>query len=449
MESSFATFSQSNNNSSSSPPPLALSDMEYYAFHHIDRTLFRRLIGSQGHRDPKEAIQIMGFWIWLEREVVDNLTLIKKMLELQMTLVNNLCNETVMCLRCVASEKYPFSDNVQLALMPIFVQRDVSFKYFYENRVWVVKGVAKMVKEVCARAFRDILEEYNRGKEVVYDGIQNVTPFMMPTVTTTGKDTNEGVQNQAFITPPLMTPSLEGTDDNGDLSFFSNIEFGTFSNSNSLIGQPAVGVQKNPYQGGYGYWYPYYVAQPTTMQTQSPELSGIGASAFMINTTAAAPHGFFGTHENMFKPSYAAIEPSEIKQDVSDGINDFNNIFNSSLTLIEHDDDSPDERTIFLTFSRGYPISAAEVKEFFTKKFGNFIEGIHMQEVPEDEQVLFARVIACSPAFVNAVCEGGRAKYSINGKHVWARKYVRNKKSPPPPPEVAGPSTCPVVFGAL
>ncbi|CAI9108869.1 OLC1v1008569C1 [Oldenlandia corymbosa var. corymbosa] len=318
-----------------------------------------------------------------------------------------------MCVRCVASDTYPFSDSFDLALMPILVQRNVTFKYFYENCAEVIKGVVKMVKEVCVRAFKDILKEYaretssttgrlsigqpnvsttkkvtshydNHGKgtaqtplhilskgqdiEVAYDGTKNITPLKMTTVVTTSKEIHDSVQDQATIMQ-LMIPSMGGTGENGDVSFFSkNAKLGIISNPTPLIGQPT-------------------------------------------------------------KPNYVTTEPLEIKH--LDNIDDFSHIFKSSLNLIKDEDDSPDERTIFLTFSRGYPISANEVQEFFTKKFGDFIENIHMQQVAENEQVLFARVVARAPAFVNAVVEGGKAKYSINRKHVWARKYVRNKKCPP------------------
>ncbi|VFQ64421.1 unnamed protein product [Cuscuta campestris] len=101
----------------------------------------------------------------------------------------------------------------------------------------------------------------------------------------------------------------------------------------------------------------------------------------------------------------------------------------------------PDERTIFLTFSKGYPISQEEVADFFSKKFGDSIESIQMQEVPAGEQVLYAKLVARSLPALEAIVVGGKAKYNINGKHVWARKYVKkqssnnnkNSSSPPPP----------------
>ncbi|KAI7980258.1 hypothetical protein LOK49_Contig175G00004 [Camellia lanceoleosa] len=78
------------------------------------------------------------------------------------------------------------------------------------------------------------------------------------------------------------------------------------------------------------------------------------------------------------------------------------------------------------------------------RKFGEIIEAIHMQEVPAEGQVLYARLVVHSASVINVVLEGQRkAKFSINGKHVWARKYVKkNPKSPshqPTSPDAAAP----------
>ncbi|GLT66866.1 hypothetical protein SLA2020_392100 [Shorea laevis] len=91
-----------------------------------------------------------------------------------------------------------------------------------------------------------------------------------------------------------------------------------------------------------------------------------------------------------------------------------------------------DDRTIFLTFSKGYPISETEVKDFFTRKFGDCIDEIHMQEVPEEEQPLYARLVVQPSSSLEKILGGrSKAKFSINGKHVWGRKYMpKTPKSP-------------------
>ncbi|KAF7811598.1 uncharacterized protein G2W53_032574 [Senna tora] len=96
-----------------------------------------------------------------------------------------------------------------------------------------------------------------------------------------------------------------------------------------------------------------------------------------------------------------------------------------------------DDRTIFLTFSKGYPISEAEVRDYFSRRFGDIIEGIYMQEVNLTEQPLYARIVVRSNAInvIDVFLEGtGKVKFCINRKHVWARKYVGKSPSPSPSP---------------
>ncbi|GKE78081.1 hypothetical protein Tco_1544201, partial [Tanacetum coccineum] len=105
----------------------------------------------------------------------------------------------------------------------------------------------------------------------------------------------------------------------------------------------------------------------------------------------------------------------------------------SSLVGDHQEEVPPENRTIFLTFSKGYPITEFEVRDYFTRLFGDFIESIYMQPVEGDNQPLFARIVAKSPCMVRAVVDRdggvGKSKYYINGKHVWARKYVKRTPS--------------------
>ncbi|CAJ2673484.1 unnamed protein product [Trifolium pratense] len=92
-----------------------------------------------------------------------------------------------------------------------------------------------------------------------------------------------------------------------------------------------------------------------------------------------------------------------------------------------------DDRTLFLTFSKGYPISENEVREFFTRQFGDIIEMLVMQETTPPEQSLYARLVVRDEAMddIDQFLEYKLTmKFAINGKHVWARKFVRKFSSP-------------------
>ncbi|KAK8545256.1 hypothetical protein V6N13_066542 [Hibiscus sabdariffa] len=91
-----------------------------------------------------------------------------------------------------------------------------------------------------------------------------------------------------------------------------------------------------------------------------------------------------------------------------------------------------DDRTMFITFSKGYPVREWEVREFFTRLYGDCIESLHMQEVMPNEQPLFARIVCYSTATIEMILQGSaKVKFNINEKHVWARKFVPKHRHQP------------------
>lgn len=89
----------------------------------------------------------------------------------------------------------------------------------------------------------------------------------------------------------------------------------------------------------------------------------------------------------------------------------------------------PDDRTLFVTFSRGYPVAEWEVRQFFNELFGDCIESFYMQEVAIGEHALFAKIVLYQTSYMRAVLSGGtKAKFTINGKHVWMRKYIPRRR---------------------
>ncbi|KAL8464110.1 hypothetical protein ACS0TY_033872 [Phlomoides rotata] len=92
------------------------------------------------------------------------------------------------------------------------------------------------------------------------------------------------------------------------------------------------------------------------------------------------------------------------------------------------------ERTMFVTFSKGYPVSEAEIRRFFSGIFGNCIESFYMQEARGGEQALYARIVFRSPLYIDSILEGqvrGKVKIILNGKHVWMRKFVPKQPGGP------------------
>ncbi|KAK9154431.1 hypothetical protein Sjap_001911 [Stephania japonica] len=88
------------------------------------------------------------------------------------------------------------------------------------------------------------------------------------------------------------------------------------------------------------------------------------------------------------------------------------------------------ERAMFMTFSRGYPVSEAEVRDYFTRNYGDCIESFHMEEVEATQQALYARVVYYTPAMVTAILAGRESvRFVINGKHVRVRRWVLQNRA--------------------
>ncbi|GAB4837740.1 hypothetical protein Ancab_002609 [Ancistrocladus abbreviatus] len=88
------------------------------------------------------------------------------------------------------------------------------------------------------------------------------------------------------------------------------------------------------------------------------------------------------------------------------------------------------ERTMFLTFSLGYAVSDTEVKELFEGICGaQTVEAICMEDAVGDKQPMYARMVVSSISNVDQILLGrSKAKFQINKKHVWARKYERRER---------------------
>ncbi|KAL8106909.1 hypothetical protein AgCh_023631 [Apium graveolens] len=87
----------------------------------------------------------------------------------------------------------------------------------------------------------------------------------------------------------------------------------------------------------------------------------------------------------------------------------------------------PDEqRTMFVTFSKGYPVQEWEIRDFLVRNFGDCIESFYMENVRDiGDQPLYARIVFIRAEFIHIILKDlFKAKFTINGKHVWMRKYV-------------------------
>lgn len=287
---------------------MLISQEDFHLFHSIDRRLYSILVADIW-RDPVESMQIMALWLWLERAGFYNI--IKRILALPAILINELADEAVICLSIINNAQSLFTSTAEASEIPLthnLIKRDISLQFLQENRDLAIRGLAKVDREVCIRAFSDLMEE-----AIARNNAQRL------------------VETQMLLQQTLST------------------------------------------RGGFGQ----FISCPENNNNNTTTTNNNN------NNVVEAPNG-------------NGVVPAE-------------------------------ERTMFVTFSKGYPVGEWEVREFFNNLFGdNCIESFYMQDVKgNDEQALFARIVFFRAHFIHKILNGvAKAKFTINGKHVWMRKFV-------------------------
>ncbi|XP_031273819.1 uncharacterized protein LOC116132304 isoform X1 [Pistacia vera] len=91
-----------------------------------------------------------------------------------------------------------------------------------------------------------------------------------------------------------------------------------------------------------------------------------------------------------------------------------------------HPTQSPeDAKTMFLTFSKGHPLTREEIVNFFTSKWGEVVEDVIIEQSRLGQDPQFGRILFTTSTVIPRVLNGeSKAKFLVNRKHLWARIYV-------------------------
>ncbi|KAM5556131.1 hypothetical protein ABKV19_023826 [Rosa sericea] len=309
------------------------SKEEFSLFHTIDCKLFTRLVFGLG-RDPAESAQVMALWMWLEHNGKEFNLVYKTLMTLPNTLLNAMAEESILALKCIQSDDFPRPNldiTTDIPLLQAISKSGVTLEFFHDNRIGIMRGVSALFKDICLKAFQDLLLHPHQERRA---------------------DANVYNPTMGAIAPQVWNPAISGAS-------LQNL------------------------RGGFD------------------------------------PYDLSVQREILNKEMEEVLSRLTLNDDEDDGRG-------------EDQEVEPHERTIFLTFSKGYPISENEIREFITKKFGDVIEAIYMQEVLS-QQPLYARLVVRSASSIPVVLEGqNKAKFTIKGKHVWARKYVHKTQTTPP-----------------
>ncbi|OIV89002.1 hypothetical protein TanjilG_07626 [Lupinus angustifolius] len=372
---------------------VVVTKEEFNLFHNIDRILFYRFVVGLG-RDPSQTTHVMAFIIWLEK-FTRNFRMVANLLQWPNSLLADLADEAILALTCIESHQFPYpggtSDQHLGLLLPLIqkiTRSTVNLMYFHEKRIDIIPGITRILNDVCIRAFNDIIQQVHYHRAVKEH--QRPTP----------------AQAQAPAPAPFYGPMPPPPN-----SFVQPLFY-----YSPVVPDNVAYMPQPPMMVSHPQWH-------EGSSSSSRVLAGVGGSG-----------------------SGSLLGPYVINKD------EFNQEFHEILASFKISDDAerrdvlaPDDRTIFMTFSKGYPISENEVREFFSRRYGDVIESIFMQEVSEHEQPLYARLVLRAGAIhmLDGLLDGtSRMKFIINGKHVWVRRYLRKgNKSPTPDSQFgAGPS---------
>ncbi|KAI5674271.1 hypothetical protein M9H77_14635 [Catharanthus roseus] len=397
---------------------------EYGAFYTMERELYS-FLAVELWRNPHEAIQAMALWLWFERLGFKNI--VQRIWSLPRMLINKSTDEAIICYRCIRDPHFAYSSKAtEIPLTCSILEEKISPEFFHENRETVIDGIRNVVNEVCATALEDLyiatVKRHSAQKTVkrpntksptvkysVFDSFASLGIVReLPKNTSSGKKVSP-VPEHFFHSFDQLGFVGEVPEDGIDS--FSNLGFGgVISNVNTVENTVPSALQWSLCQifakmGLKGQNFGD-TASNVVPPRHGHSCSNLGYGGEISNTPA---HGISAFGQPLCH-SYASS---------SFGAKKMSNATKSGNRS------PPENRTLFVTFSKGYPVTESEVRDFFTQLFGKCIEAFYMQPVMPHEQPLYARVVFCKPDIVDLVLNGlQKAKYTINGKHLWMRKFI-------------------------
>ncbi|KAK4766216.1 hypothetical protein SAY87_007858 [Trapa incisa] len=350
--------------------PPAITQEDINVFYGVDRRLYTRLVMNL-RWDPTRSMQLMAMWVWLGR-ISPRGSLISLIVELSDPIISVLGDEAAMYLHYLEHENYHHLQKQTFLTQTIMRHPDISLRFFHENRAAITTVVMNIFNHVCLKNLGDIMQEAER-----------LQASNNPHNCSAGHSVNyPGPNNTIHSTDPNPNPN------------------------------PGVSISST-------------LATPFSYFCyQFPINGGASSSHF------TSPSHRFKTEDH--KPSLIdqADPDSSFHGNIYGGIGPDGEVVEGPLPAVI----PPDDRTIFLTFSKGYPISEDQVRHFFIRKLGNCFEAIYMQGVSSpSEQPLYARLVVRPDQTIHVVLNGkSKVKFVINGKHLWGRKYLKKTHRSPP-----------------
>ncbi|KAK3157133.1 hypothetical protein QOZ80_2AG0116620 [Eleusine coracana subsp. coracana] len=412
-------------------------------FHKLECDFFHRLVHDLG-QDPTNMRWVIAFWLWLES--AGHHDFVRRAYALPGPVVLRFVEEAVACLRCLAGEA-PDLEDARVAGLPCtnaFLAQPVDdVAYFVDRRDTVLKGVNYLYKTVCL-----VVCLGSRGPA------DNDTTRAAPTQTIIGSParSDDGEvprrpRGELPTTPTLLKRSpatrastqmmISSPRHAAPQMVSSHVHAAPQMMSSTYHAAPPAYAPPLMMSAQPEYAPPLMMSAPpayapqlmmTTPPAYAPPLMISAPPAYAPPLMMPAPPAYAPAMMMTSPPVYAAPMPlSTLNPMASPWVP----IEVVQATLPE-DYSSPlpeDYRSLFVTFSKGYPVSKEEILEFFNSTFGPCVETVMLEKVQPGQVPMYGRLVLRDAEMISVVLEGQQTnKFLINGRHLWARVYVPSSR---------------------
>ncbi|XP_031115449.1 uncharacterized protein LOC116019406 [Ipomoea triloba] len=386
-------------------------------FHEIDRKLYSILV-FELERDPKVSVNVIALWIWLEKNKIKNA--VDKILSSSIKMINGLADDAVACLRCITDAMYLFSsDASEISLTQNVLGKQLSLKFFHENRANALCGIRMVVETVCVKVLDDLIQmaiTRNVERQLLKTEMVMMPPPvaepMDPMIPRFGGLIVTGESSRS-VSPP-MDPIIQRF---GALRFASD-------SSQSVVPPIDPNIQRF---GGLRFASD---SSQSVVPPIDPMIQRFGGLRFAGQSFQSVVPPFDPVIKRFkgLKPtgesSQSAMRPFDPVIQRFRGLKPTGESSQSAMPPLRMEEPK-DDRTMYATFSNGYPVFDWELWFYFIGMYGDCVESISMQAVKPNEQSMFALIVFSSPRIVHLILRGREtANFTIKGKEVWIRKCI-------------------------
>ncbi|XP_045798035.1 uncharacterized protein LOC123892274 [Trifolium pratense] len=152
--------------------------------YHNEREIYEILVMKLS-RDPIESMKLLALWLWLEEIGYGNVVhKIYSSSSTSYTIINEIADEGVTCLNCINTSmihsSFEFNED-DIPQMCCLMDKEISLKMLYENKILAKKMVDMMLKNMCMVVLGDIMDKVNTkiiGDDEKYNNVNQISTIV-------------------------------------------------------------------------------------------------------------------------------------------------------------------------------------------------------------------------------------------------------------------------------